>query len=101
MVINITNLTKNASTYEDGIVVFKVIKNHLDQGHTIRLSFSGIHNVPSSFVNSAVIQLLEHYSFDFIREHLFFINTTKQINDMIRRRFAFEISRDMSSKTRH
>ena len=47
----------------------------------------------SPFVNAAFISLLENYSYDFIRTHLTIADATKQIADMIKRRFAFELNR--------
>ncbi|MED2005353.1 DUF4325 domain-containing protein [Brevibacillus laterosporus] len=56
------------------------------------MSFSGVDGVPSSFVNSAFIQLLEDFTFEEIRQNLRFINSTKQINQMIKSRFEFEVN---------
>ena len=54
------------------------------------LSFDGVEDVPSSFVNAAFVPLLGSYSYDFIKAHLQVINSTRQINDMIKRRLRFE-----------
>nr|WP_236847798.1 hypothetical protein [Brevibacillus laterosporus] len=38
------------------------------------------------------MQLLEDFTFEEIRQNLRFINSTKQINQMIKSRFEFEVN---------
>jgi hypothetical protein len=57
-------------------------------GQSVELSFDGVTNVPSSFINGALISLLDEFNFDFIRNHLRIENSTWQINDVIRRCFG-------------
>lgn len=87
--IEILAHVKKASSYEDGGIIFTLLKNHLDHDEIIELSFNGISSVPSAFINSAIIQLLEYFDFRTIREKLKFTNTTKHINQLIRSRFEF------------
>jgi len=62
----------------------------------IVLSFEGIDIVSSSFVNAALIPFIKLMGFDEIKRKFQFINTNKQINDMIKRRFQFEASRKIN-----
>ncbi|EAD8013430.1 DUF4325 domain-containing protein, partial [Listeria monocytogenes] len=73
----INNITQNAFSNADGDVVRVEIKKALSAGTKIEVSFNGFTSVNSSFVNSALIKLLNDYSFDFIKSNLTFIDTTK------------------------
>lgn len=78
---------------EDGKIIFDIISNSLGRGEKITLSFEGVDGVTSSFVNSALIDLLEHYNFNFIRTHISFAKTSRQINNIINQRFKFEVKK--------
>lgn len=89
MVIRILDHVRSASNYEDGDVIFKLILDPIRRGERVILSFSGISSVPSAFINASVIRLMEFVSFQQIRNLLAISDSTKQINDLIRRRFDF------------
>lgn len=93
MVIKIIDYVKTPSTYEDGEKIFKLISAAINKGESVSLSFESIPSVPSAFINSAIIRLLETFSFEQIKQHLSFINTTKHINDLIKSRFDFVLSK--------
>ncbi len=80
-------------THEDGQVIFDMLLPLLAQGDTVSVSFKGVGGVPSSFVNTAFVPVLKHFSFDFIKTHVFFVDTVKATNDVIRKRFRFEVDR--------
>lgn len=89
MVIYVNELTKSASTYEDGDLIFKRILPNVLAGEGIIVDFSGISSVPSAFVNGAFVRLLEHVSFEQVKRTLSFANSSRQINRLIRSRFEF------------
>jgi len=92
MVINVLDHVERCYSNADGEVILSLIQPLLFRGNRVTVSFAGVDSVPSSFVNSAFIPLLEDFSFDFIRKHLHFSNSTKQINQMIKGRFEFEVN---------
>lgn len=92
MVIRILDHVQTASSYEDGDVIFKKISSEIKQDKLITISFQGISSVPSAFVNAAFIRLLEEFSFEKIRNSLRFIDTTKNINELIKSRFNFVLT---------
>jgi STAS-like domain of unknown function (DUF4325) len=96
MAIRILEHIQSASTYEDGAVIFKLVLPKVVAREKVVVDFSGVSTVPSAFVNSAFIQLLEHVPFDQVRATLSFTGTTRQINDLIRSRFRFVTSTDRS-----
>lgn len=91
--IKIYDLSHECQTNDDGKKVFQVIAPLLIKGEIVELSFEKIRSLPSSFVNTAFIDLLEVTSFENIKKLLRFTHTTPQINDVIKRRFQSEMVR--------
>ena len=91
--INITDHVGRCYSNEDGKVIQHLLKKHLVAGNKITVSFGNVGAVTSSFVNTAFIELLNEYDFDYIKKSIRFVNSTKQINDMIKNRFSFEVKR--------
>lgn len=91
MVIRALDIVRQCYTQDDGMKVFNEILPRLKQGERVELSFEGVETVPSSFINTALIHLLDVVTFDTIKSNLRFVDTTRQINDMIRSRFNFEV----------
>ena len=96
--IRLLDHVKRCSSYEDGAVIFNLIKRAFDQEQKVEISFDGVLSVPSAFVNAALVQLLDSYSFEFVQSNLNFTNSTRQVNDLIRRRFEFAFR---GSKSEH
>ena len=92
MVIRIAEHVRTHSTYTDGEVIYRLIEQELRAGRTVTVSFSGIKSVPSAFVNAALVKLLEQFSFDHIRSRLNIVDSTRQINRLIKDRFYFATS---------
>lgn len=91
--IRILDHVKQCSTYDDGEIIFRLISSELGNeerfDNKVELDFDGVLSVPSAFVNAALVQLLDTHSFDYIRSHLNVVGSTRQINDLVRRRFQF------------
>lgn len=92
-VIKALDVVPDCYTWQSGDVVARVIRDAFSQGRAVTISFAGVTDVPTSFVNAAFISLLDDYSFDFIKSHLKLVSCTKQIADIVRRRFDFELTR--------
>jgi hypothetical protein len=95
-IIKIKNITERCYTNEDGTKVYNFILPFLKKGGDINVSFEGVDAVPSSFVNTAFIQLLNDFSFEDVKKHLTFSNTSRQINEIIKSRFTFEAARKLA-----
>lgn len=89
MVIRVLDHVPRCSTYEEGDVIYRLVREALGRGDHVEISFDGVLAVPSAFVNAALVRLLEDYNFSFIREKLKISNSTRQINQTIRERFDF------------
>ncbi|MDG4969876.1 STAS-like domain-containing protein [Lactococcus lactis] len=94
VILKIKDLLDTHYTNDDGKKLNQFILSEFKNQNPVTISFDGITEVNSSFVNSAFIQLLEeNYNFDYIRKNLSFSDTNKQINSLILSRFSFEVKR--------
>lgn len=89
VVIRIRDHVARASSYEDGEVIYRLVAEGLANPGGVDVSFDGISSVPSAFVNSAFVRLLETVPFSEIRSRLRFRDSTRSINDLLRRRLEF------------
>lgn len=87
--VRIIDHIQHPSTYEDGQVIFNLIAKEVRDGNPVEVSFEGLHAVPSAFINAALLQLVETVPLRQIFTALRITHSTKFINDMINRRFAF------------
>jgi hypothetical protein len=90
--ITIKEYTNQCYTNHDGEIIHDLIIGGFKKGEKVKVSFEGMDSVSTSFVNSAFITVLEKYGFDKIKTNLGFVNSTKAINDAIRKRFQFEVN---------
>ena len=89
MVIRIRDFVSGANTSEEGEIVFRRLSNELSsQKAAIVVSFEGIQTATSSFVNVAFVDLLNSFSYAELKNRLRVINSTRQINNMIKTRLA-------------
>jgi hypothetical protein len=98
MVVKVLEHVRSASSYDDGEVIFKLILPLVKSGERVVVDFSGVTSVPSAFVNSAFIRLLEHVPFSQVKATLSFTQSTRQINQLIRSRFDFVASHGRSDE---
>ena len=87
--IRIRDHLARASTNGDGDVVYNLVRNALLAGGRVAVSFDGIFSVPTAFVNSAFVQLLDDVSFDDLQARVRFLDSTRSINDLLRSRLRF------------
>src|SRR5690625_4661688 len=93
MVIRVLNYVQRCYTNEDGAVIRELIKPKIAAGKPVDLSFKGVSALPSSFVNSAFVKLLDDLSFDQIKRSVRFSDSNAQTNDIIKERMSFEWER--------
>ena len=96
MVLIITSIVKSCDTNEQGDKVREEIVKSLTCDSTVVLDFSGVTNVTSSFVNSALISLMPRYDVSTIKERIQVKRANRQIGTMIKDRFASEQKRTAS-----
>lgn len=91
--IRVKDLVDQVYSNDDGMIIYNELKSQLANANKVNVSFDEIGALNSSFVNSAFIELLNDFDFQFIKKNVRFVDSTKQINDMIKSRFAFETNR--------
>lgn len=91
--IRIKDYVSSCVSNDDGLQIYTLLKQILDRGDRVTISFDGVYSLPTSFVNAAFIELLDDYQFDDIKARLAFKDTTRQINHIIKKRFLFESER--------
>lgn len=89
MVTRILDHVAQAASYADGEKIFALISEPIQRGDHVTLSFQGIDAVPSSFINAAIVRLVEIVTIDQIKARLHVVDSTRQINDLIRSRMTF------------
>lgn len=93
MVIKVKSLTSQCYTNRDGDKVYNKLYTQLLADNDVELSFEGVDVVTSSFVNSALIELLNSFGFEKIKNHVRITDSNSFINRSIKERFAFEVDR--------
>jgi len=92
MVIYAIEISNNCYSHDDGKKLYLRIVRELNDSSSVVISFRGVDSASSSFVNAALIPLLDVFNFDEIKKRVFFSETTPQINEIIKSRFLFEVS---------
>lgn len=90
MVIYVKQITVAADTASQGELLFKKLIASLSSSENVALSFKGIETATSSFVNAGFVQLLSLMPFEDIKRRVKVVDSTRQINDMIKRRLSRE-----------
>lgn len=93
MVIVVGNHVSSCDTNAQGDVIYALISRAMTGPNTVIVDFSGMPNATSSFVNSAFVPLLLHYTFEVIKMRLVVRGAHPQIASMIRSRLSFESDR--------
>jgi 2C-methyl-D-erythritol 2,4-cyclodiphosphate synthase len=89
MVTAILDHVERCYTSSDGDVILRLLVDALPTEDKVVISFKGVGDVPSSFVNAAFVPLLDYFSMDYIKRHLVITDSNRQINNMILDRMRF------------
>ncbi len=81
--ILVTKYSSPLQTHEEGSKVYHLIRDSFVKGQPVELSFEGVDSVTSTFINTAIVLLLDEYQIDEIKKNLKIIKTNSQINKMI------------------
>ena len=94
MVIVVKKLVSSCDTNEQGDAIYAAVRGALDRGEVAIVDFSGVLYATSSFVNSALVPLLDAMNLDAVKAQVRFRGTLPAVADMIRSRLTYEASRD-------
>jgi uncharacterized protein DUF4325 len=92
MVIRILDFVQGADTSEQGALVLARLQAALTGGTEVTISFDGINTATSSFVNAGILPLLQQFPLNELKTRLRIVESTRQINDMIKMRMEREAS---------
>ncbi|MEM7544051.1 MAG: STAS-like domain-containing protein [Pseudomonadota bacterium] len=93
MVVRIADHLEGCDTNVQGAVVRDMIMSSFSQNDAISLDFSDVHNVTSSFVNTAFIEVLEHFGMPMIKSHLKITGANRQVAKLIGDRMRIEAAK--------
>jgi hypothetical protein len=88
MVILALDHVSQCFSTKDGMVINDVLRKQIAEYGSVTLSLKGVSDIPSSFVNAALVSLLDDHDFEWIKKNVAVIQATRQATDMIRRCFA-------------
>jgi hypothetical protein len=94
MVIHVRSLVPGADTADQGIQLFPHIRDALKTEQQIVISFEGIQTATSSFVRTAFVVLLKDIPFNELKSRMRIVDSTRQINQMIKTRLEREALAD-------
>ncbi|WP_051003001.1 STAS-like domain-containing protein [Bradyrhizobium elkanii] len=90
MVISVKEVADGADTAAQGERLFAALTDALRATDIITVSFANVQTATSSFVNLAFVHLLLTLSLDEVKRRVRIVNSTRQINEMIRMRLTRE-----------
>ena len=92
MVIHVADFTGVADTWEQGEMLLPHLISAMSEGRVFDVSFQGVTTATSSFTNASFVALLDHFSLAQIKATMKIIDSTHQINEMIRHRMNYVAS---------
>lgn len=93
MVLRIKDFTASADTSDDGTKILPHVEALFRREGVVVVSFHGINTATSSFVNAAFVPLIETFGIADIKKRLRVVDSTRQINEMVRTRLLREAER--------
>jgi hypothetical protein len=93
MVIHVLDLVPHCHSWADGSVLGQAISSALRADTHVTVSFAGVDDIPSSFANAAFVRLLDDFEYDHIRRDVAVVDSTRQINNMIKNQLQFKARR--------
>lgn len=85
MVIKVLDIVSACNTAAEGEQLAKAARAALATNDEVRLSFSGVADVPSSFINASIVSLFRELSAVNALRKLIIADVNPQISGMIRR----------------
>lgn len=85
MVIFVLDHLSRCDSSQDGLALNRILEDAFASSSVVTVSFSGISDIPSSFVNAGLVPFVEKRGSQWLKSHLRVVGATKQVADMIRR----------------
>src|ERR1700742_2939082 len=88
--IAVAKIAGSAATAAQGGLVYQALEQALTQAGPVVVDFDGINTATSSFTNLSFVKLLSTRKLRDIKKRLRVVNSTRQINEMIKSRMERE-----------
>jgi STAS-like domain of unknown function (DUF4325) len=88
--IKVRDIAGRADTADQGAMLYRVLLERLDRPGQVIVDFDGLTTATSSFCNLAFVQLLARWKLADLKKRLRVVNSTRQINEMVRSRLERE-----------
>ncbi len=88
MVIVALDHVPQCFSQNDGAALNRVLAPHFAARRAFTLSFTGVEDVTSSFVNASLVPFVESYGAEFVKTHLKIVGATPQVANTILRCIA-------------
>lgn len=85
MDVRVLDIVRACNTAAEGTDLFEAIWPRLKDDMDVSISFDGVTDVTSSFVNASIVRLVQKRNFEAIEMNLSISDISKQSADMIRR----------------
>jgi len=85
MVVRALDHVRQCYSSTDGAIIADVLRDSFARDRVVTLSFDGVSDVPSSFINACLVPFVDEFSLDGLKRRLTVTDATKQIADMVRR----------------
>jgi len=97
MLVLVQQIAGSADTGAQGEVLYAALNKAFKLNDTVTISFAGLQTATSSFVNMAFVPLLAVWSLREIKRRMKVVQSTRQINDMIKSRLEREADRSRAA----
>lgn len=88
--IKVTDIAGRADTADQGAMLYRALLDRLKRPGLVVVDFDGLTTATSSFCNLAFVQLLARRKLVDLKKRLRVVNSTRQINEMIKSRLERE-----------
>lgn len=89
--ISVSQVSVRGDTADQGALLHKAIVKALNKSDdAVTISFDGLTTITSSFANLAFVQLLSGWTLGDLKKRLRIVNSTRQINEMVKSRLERE-----------
>lgn len=85
MDVKVLNIVDSCNTAAEGAALFDAIWPRLKDDKEVNISFDGVSEVTSSFVNASIVQLVLQIDYDSVGARLAISDISKQSAEIIRR----------------
>jgi hypothetical protein len=89
--LSVIDVAGRGDTADQGVLLHKALVSSLRNSRgSVSINFEGLTTVTSSFANLAFVQLLTEWPLSELKKRLKIVNSTRQINEMVKSRLERE-----------